>query len=63
MDNIGWSGGLAFYWKDQMEVELESYTQRHISLKITQPVISNKWLLTGFYGNLLTKKGMIVKGY
>lgn len=56
VDSIGRSGGLAFFWKDQMDVELESYTKIHISLKIIQPDKSNKWILTGFYGNPLTAK-------
>lgn len=51
VDSKGLSGGVAFLWKDHMEVELTTYTKSHISLKVTLPNLGNKLLLTRFYGS------------
>lgn len=51
VDSKGISGGLAFLWKDNMDVELSTYTKSHISLNVTLPNLGNKVLLTSFYGS------------
>lgn len=35
VDSIGRSGGLAFLWNDNKEVEIVNYSQRHVSALIT----------------------------
>lgn len=47
---MGRSGGLCLFWSDAMIVDLLSYLQYHIDVKITSHC-SKEWCLTGFYGN------------
>ncbi|XP_018853114.2 uncharacterized protein LOC109015083 [Juglans regia] len=54
VDNRGLSGGVAFIWKDDLDVTLDTYSQNHISLLIKDGIAKMKWLLTGFYGSLCT---------
>lgn len=34
VDNDGWSGGLAMFWKSNMKIDLNSFTRRHNSVKV-----------------------------
>lgn len=51
VDSVGRSGGLAMMWKSTIDVQVQSYSQWHISLVAKDPVIDKEWLLTGFYGH------------
>ena len=51
VDCIGKSGGLALLWKDDMGVEIQNYSSRHIHAKILSTPNGGKWNLTGFYGH------------
>ena len=46
----GRSGGLAFLWKKEIIVDVQSYLDRHIDAIITKDS-RFKWRITGFYGN------------
>ncbi|XP_042972741.1 uncharacterized protein LOC122304536 [Carya illinoinensis] len=50
IESRGLSGGICFLWKDHVEVELLTYTQHHISLKVSAEGEQSPYLLTGFYG-------------
>jgi hypothetical protein len=52
VDPIGRSGGLAFYWKSETDVEILNYSQRHISASINLVQSNDVWTFTGFYGHL-----------
>lgn len=56
IDNRGFSGGLALIWKSNLDVELVSYTQWHISMQVTRPIDCKKWIFIGFYENPITIK-------
>jgi hypothetical protein len=51
VDPIGRSGGLAFLWNNNKEVEIVSYSQRHVSALITLLNEDQSWTFTGFYGH------------
>lgn len=51
VDPIGRSGGLAFMWLRNNEVEIISYSSRHISAKISLEGSGYWWEFTGFYGH------------
>ncbi|XP_042973034.1 uncharacterized protein LOC122304834 [Carya illinoinensis] len=59
IDSKGLSGGIAFLWRGDHAMELESYTRNHISLRVTHPVVGKDWILVGFYGNPLTSKSRL----
>ena len=46
----GRSGGLAFLWKKEISVDVQSYSDRHIDATIIEDS-GFKWRITGFYGN------------
>ncbi|KAG6643095.1 hypothetical protein CIPAW_09G186400 [Carya illinoinensis] len=50
VDCVGRSGGLAFFWKKEVEAELNSYSNHHISLTIHPAALERSNILTGFYG-------------
>ncbi|XP_042976245.1 uncharacterized protein LOC122307416 [Carya illinoinensis] len=56
VDCKGLSGGMAFLWNDEVESEVHSYSQNHISLKVKGSREEDDWLLTGFYGSLVTSR-------
>jgi hypothetical protein len=49
---VGKSGGLALLWGDELDVEIQNYSRRHVNAKISLPFESATWKFTGFYGNL-----------
>ena len=46
--NIG--GGLALFWPNDMRVDIQSYSDRHIDVIIDHGV-DDAWWFTGFYGD------------
>ncbi|XP_042950231.1 uncharacterized protein LOC122282336 [Carya illinoinensis] len=45
------SGGLLLMWKQDIQLELLNYSQRHINAFITNDMGDARWLLTCFYGH------------
>ncbi|XP_040996052.1 uncharacterized protein LOC121242226 [Juglans microcarpa x Juglans regia] len=56
VDSRGRSGGLALLWNSSIEVDLLTYTNRHISAIIKLISENSKRLVTGFYGHPMTTK-------
>lgn len=56
VESRGSSGGLAFLWSSHLQVELMSYTQNHISVKMFLNNLGKNCLITGFNGDLVTAK-------
>ncbi|GMI91034.1 hypothetical protein HRI_002772700 [Hibiscus trionum] len=50
VDAVGRSGGLTIGWKNNCDVSLRSYSQRHIDVLINDDSDGKTWRLTGFYG-------------
>ena len=53
---MGWSGGLALLWKEDLKVDVQSYSDSHIDAIIGQGDDGQEWRLTGFYDNPETSK-------
>jgi exonuclease III len=51
VDPVGRSGGLALFWKDMHYVELLSYSQQHINVKVQAFRSGAPWVLSGFYSH------------
>ena len=47
----GRSGGLALLWRKEINVDVQSFSDRHIDAIVTEDR-GFKWRITGFYGNL-----------
>jgi hypothetical protein len=45
VDCVGKSGGLALLWKEDMEVEIQNFSQRYIST-IVKPINGPVWKFT-----------------
>jgi exonuclease III len=43
-------GGLAFLWKEEVELEIQNFSSRHINGIVTNPLSNQRWKFTGFYG-------------
>ncbi|KAF5464617.1 hypothetical protein F2P56_014683, partial [Juglans regia] len=56
VDSIGKSGRLAMLWKTEVNAQLLSYSNSHISLTIFPGSSGQPWRLSGFYGNPATDK-------
>lgn len=56
INSLGRRGGLALLWKNESKVEIESFSQRHISAKVTDPMINSQWLFTRVYWESETGK-------
>lgn len=50
------SGGLAFLWFDDIDLEIINFSTSHIHTKIKDSSNGAKYFLTGFYGVLETAK-------
>ncbi|GMI66653.1 hypothetical protein HRI_000334600 [Hibiscus trionum] len=50
VDAVGRSGGLSMGWKNNCDVSLRSYSQRHIDVLINDDSDGKLWRCTGFYG-------------
>ena len=51
VDCKGKSGGLALLWKEEVEVNIRSYSEGHIDAMIRDENEGEAWGFTGFYGN------------
>ena len=47
----GRSGGLALLWKDEIKVELLTYSLNHIDVLVSEGRGLGRWHLTSFYDN------------
>lgn len=43
-------GGLGLLWEEDLEIELLSYSQNHIVVKVNESLEGKMWRFTGFYG-------------
>jgi hypothetical protein len=51
VDCVGKSGGLALLWGDEITVDVQNYSHRHINGVIKTPTVDAQWKFTGFYGH------------
>jgi hypothetical protein len=51
VDSVGRSGGLALLWSDEISVEVQNYSRRHVNALVCLSSSGPKWVFTGFYGN------------
>jgi hypothetical protein len=49
VDSVGTSGGLALFWKREVDVTLQSYSEYHIDTVVKEED-GLEWRFTGFYG-------------
>lgn len=52
----GKSDDLAFYWKEGVKLDVQSYSPTHIDALVDGGIDVGWWHLTGFYGDLNTAK-------
>lgn len=45
------AGGLKLLWNEELEIELLSYSQNHIDVKVKDIAEDKSWRFTRFYGN------------
>jgi hypothetical protein len=50
VDSIGRSGGLALFWHENVEVEIQNYSRRHINAKVRSDISGQWWKFIGFMG-------------
>lgn len=51
VDSVGRSGGLALFWSNEVEVDIQNYRRRHINVVVKLDSTSPPWKFTGFYGH------------
>jgi hypothetical protein len=51
VDQVGRSGGLAFLWNLETNLEVYNYSRRHINVVVKDGENNPLWKLTGFYGH------------
>ena len=51
VEAVGRSGGLALLWKQEVTVEVQSFSSNHIDARIDNTTNGDEWRFTGFYGN------------
>ena len=56
MDNIGSKGGLAILWREEVKLEVQTFSQSHIDALVDGGAEYGWWHLTGFYGNPETSR-------
>jgi hypothetical protein len=56
VDCVGRSGGLALLWIDDLVVDIQNYSRRHINATIRSTKHTDAWKFMGFYGHLETGK-------
>lgn len=56
MPSVGKSGGLALFWKKDIKVEVQTFSERHIDAIISRGVGDKQWRFIGFYGIPETSK-------
>ena len=47
----GKGGGLAMFWRKEMNLEIKSFSQHHIDAVVTEEGTGFMWRITGFYGH------------
>jgi hypothetical protein len=51
VNSDGLSGGLVMLWKDEVVLDLKTYSKYHIDMWVTEDITNGrKWRFTGFYG-------------
>jgi hypothetical protein len=48
VDSVGKSGGLAFLWNSETNLEVYNYSRRHINVVVKDGENNPLWKLTGF---------------
>jgi hypothetical protein len=56
VDPVGRSRGLALFWKEDVGLEIQNYSHRHITVVIQGTNFNKSWRFTGFYGHPDTSK-------
>jgi hypothetical protein len=51
VDCIGKSGGLALLWDEDVTLDIQNYSQRHINGVVKLGMSGDQWKFTGFYGH------------
>lgn len=51
VDYRGRNGGLILLWKAIVQVEIQSYSNRHINVMVKTSSNGQEWKFTSFYGN------------
>lgn len=47
----GKGGGLAMFWRKEVNLEIKSFSRHHIDVVVTEEGSGFKWRLTSFYGH------------
>ena len=47
----GQGGGLAMFWRREVDIEIKSFSRHHIDAVVTKEGTSFKWRITRFYGH------------
>ena len=56
VDSIGSKGGLAMLWREEVKLDIQTFSQSHIDALVDGGAEYGWWHLTGFYGNLETSR-------
>jgi exonuclease III len=51
VDSVGHSGGLALFWREEVDVTIQNYSRRHINAVVKFGNCTYPWKFTGFYGH------------
>lgn len=51
VDCIGKSGALALRWNEEIDLQIQNYSRRHINATIKGVSDGVEWSLTSFYGH------------
>jgi exonuclease III len=51
VDPVGRSGGLALFWRDDVDLEIQNFSRRHINSIVKGVDGESSWKLTSFYGH------------
>jgi exonuclease III len=56
VNSVGRSGGLIILWKDDIKIDIQNYSRRHINAIISRGRDGTEWKFFGIYGNPETAK-------
>jgi exonuclease III len=56
VEPVGRSGGLALFWRDNQDLEIQNFTRRHINAIVKEVDTEVSWKLTCFYGHPVAAK-------
>jgi hypothetical protein len=51
VDPMGWSGCLLPFWRDDVDLEIQIFSRRHINSIVKGVGAESSWKLTSFYGH------------